>query len=68
MEKRKRRGRREEGGGRREERGTHLELLPQFQVDHLLRCPLVIPGAHLVNVAGRPDKDRHTQVDHITIA
>ena len=63
MEVRKRRGReegeRKEGekkGGR--ERGTHLELFPQLQVDHLLCCPLVIPGTHLVNVAGRPDKDR----------
>ena len=73
MEVRKRRGR-EEGerkekgekkGGR--ERGTHLELFPQLQVDHLLCCPLVIPGAHLVNVAGCPDKDRLITRHHMTV-
>ena len=65
MEERKRRGRegggkRKEGGGRgkRRERGTYLELFPQFQVDHLLGCPLVVPGAHQVDEAGCPDRDR----------
>jgi len=38
---------------------TYLELLPQPQVDHLLWCSLVIPGTHLVNVAGRPSRDKN---------
>ena len=33
---------------------THLELLPEFDVDYLGRGSFVIPCTHLINVGGRP--------------
>ena len=33
---------------------THLEPLPESEIDHLVGGPLVIPGTHLVNVGRRP--------------
>ena len=39
---------------------THLELLPELEVEDLLCRPLVVPCTHLVHVGGEPSVS-HTE-------